>query len=284
MSTDQSVIHDIGYQRYDGPRLGRAHGVRSLYTHGVRTAFGLGRPGKAKVFPWAIVSLIVLVAAVIVIIRSQGGGIVKYPDYLDGLTPLLILMCAIAAPELVSRDLRAGVLPLYFSRPLRRSDYALAKLAALATAVFLPMAGGLLLMFVGSAFTVDGFGAVLDELWDVLPAVGYAAVYAIVFASVALPVASLAGRRAVAAACIVGTFLVTTPIVGVLYAVGGETVQQLASLASPMTLVGGIGDWLFEPTGDVGIGDFGPLYAGAAVALVGICVLLLLARYRRVAR
>ena len=38
-----------------------------------------------------------------------------------------MLFCAVVAPELVSRDLRGGVLPLYFSRPLTRIDYALAK-------------------------------------------------------------------------------------------------------------------------------------------------------------
>ena len=36
--TTTGVIHDIGYQRYTGPRLGRAYGVRSLYTHSLRTA------------------------------------------------------------------------------------------------------------------------------------------------------------------------------------------------------------------------------------------------------
>jgi ABC-2 type transport system permease protein len=46
------VIHDIGYQRYTGPRLGRGYAIRSLYLHSLRTAFGLGRSAKAKIFPW----------------------------------------------------------------------------------------------------------------------------------------------------------------------------------------------------------------------------------------
>ena len=76
----------------------------------------------------------------------------------------MLLFCAIVAPELVSRDLRSGVLPLYFSRPLRPADYALAKLAALVSAVTLLFAAGQIIMFLGAAFTLDGFGLIWDEL------------------------------------------------------------------------------------------------------------------------
>ena len=51
--SDTSVIHDIGYQRYDGPRLGRRHVFGALYIHGLRAAFGFGRlllPGALTVF------------------------------------------------------------------------------------------------------------------------------------------------------------------------------------------------------------------------------------------
>lgn len=51
MSEPTGVIHDIGYQRYTGPRLGRRHVFGALYLHGLRTAFGLGRSAKAKIFP-----------------------------------------------------------------------------------------------------------------------------------------------------------------------------------------------------------------------------------------
>ena len=56
------VIHDIGYQRYTGPRLGRGYITRSLYVHSLRSAFGLGRSGKAKVFPFIVVGLAFAVA------------------------------------------------------------------------------------------------------------------------------------------------------------------------------------------------------------------------------
>ena len=47
MSAETGVIHDIGYRRYTGPRLGRAQIARALYWHSLRSAFGIGRGDKA---------------------------------------------------------------------------------------------------------------------------------------------------------------------------------------------------------------------------------------------
>jgi ABC-2 type transport system permease protein len=291
------VIHDIGYQRYDGPRLGRAYAVRSLYTHGLRTAFGLGRSGAAKVFPWGVLGVLLMIAAIMTAIRAQSGQTVTtYWEFPSNLTPLLVLFCAAVAPELVSRDIRGSVLPLYFSRPLTRTDYALAKWAALVTSIFLLIIAPLLLMFVGGAFSMDGMSAVWTEFVQFSKGVGAAALYGIVFGSLSILIASLAGRRAVAAALVVAVFLVTTPIWVVLNAIAyssdsvqetgeltGSALQlaQLSGLASPGTLVSGVGTWFFA---SARLGDYGPIYGVVALALTVTCVLLLLLRYRKVAR
>lgn len=289
------VIHDIGYQRYEGPRLGRAYAFQSLYAHGLRTSFGLGRSAAAKVFPWAVFGLVMVVAAILAAIRSQSGQMpVTYWGFPAPISILIILFCAVVGPELVSRDIRGNVLPLYFSRPLTRSDYALAKWAALATAIFILLAAPMLLMFLGGAFTVDGVSAVWTEFVQFLKGLGTAGVYALVFASLSIVVSALAGRRAVAAALVVALFLVTTPIYGVLMGIAygnarGEqltganlTLTQVAGLVSPMTLVNGVGQWLYDPTRP--LGNYGPLYGVVALALVVIAILLLLLRYRKVAR
>lgn len=283
MSTDQSVIHDIGYQRYAGVRLGRGYATGALYAYGLRTAFGLGRGAKAKIFPWFVVAFVSLPAAVFTAVRAQTGQqVTTYPGYVFAMVYLLVLFCAVVAPELVSRDLRSGVLPLYFSRPLARSDYALAKFGALATALWLLLAVPMTLMFIGAAFTVGGIRAVWNEFQDFAPALAYPAIFAVLFAAISLLVASLASRRAVAAAVIVAVFLVTTPIVGVLSLAGGDA-AQLAFLASPITMVQGVGVWLFGIT-EFEIGPYGPTYGLTTLFLSGLCVLLLLFRYQRVAR
>ena len=310
MSADATgVIHDIGYQRYDGPRLGRAYAVRSLYTHALRTAFGFGRPGKAKAFPWIIVGIMTMVAVVFTVIRSQTGAVVQsYSEYVGSLWLLVVLFSAIVAPELVSRDLRGGVLPLYFSRPLTRVDYALAKLAGLISAIFLVIAGPQTLMFVGGAFTLDGFHGIWNEFGRYTAGLATALLYASVFGALSLLVSSLAGRRAIAAALSVGVYLVTFPVYGVLIgiAVGraaaaqdgpgpveltGANAQlaQLAGLVSPTQLVQGVYRWWFGrpsfgPRETDLLGPYGPYYFATAVALFVVCVALLLLRYRKVAR
>ena len=289
------VIHDIGYQRYTGPRLGRSYAVRSLYSHGLRTAFGMGRSAAAKIFPWSVFGLVMMVAAILAAIRSQSGQMpITYWGFPGPISVLIVLFCAVVGPELVSRDIRGGVLPLYFSRPLTRSDYAVAKWAALVSAVAVLLAAPMLLMFLGGAFTVDGTAAVWSEFVQFTKGLAMAGVYALVFGSLSIVVASVAGRRAVAAALIVALFLVTTPVWGALMGIaysGSEdgvltgsklVLSQVAGLVSPGTLVGGVGTWLFDPARP--LGGYGPLYGAVALALTALAVLLLLLRYRKVAR
>ncbi len=284
MSSADGVIHDIGYQRYTGPRLGRPYAVRSLYVHSVRTAFGLGRSAKAKVFPWIVVGLAFSIALVAVVVRSQTGSVfISYLQYPDVVIIPTLLFLAVVAPELVSRDLRAHVLPLYFSRPLRRSDYALAKLAALVSAVWLLLGGPLLLMWLGGVFTqTGGWSGAWHETTDFLGGAAYAGIYALVFSSIGLLVASLASRRAIAAAAVVGVFLVTAPVAVVLAAIGGQTLRQVAPMLNPVTLVEGVKLAFHRTTDGFDIGNFGPMYVSVALAVVVACVTLLLARYRKV--
>src|SRR4051794_39449378 len=105
----QSVIHDIGYQRYAGSRLGRGYGVRSLYVHSVRTAFGLGRGAKAKIFPWMIVGVVTAWALIIIAVRSLAGAdtppFITYRTFVTSMAYPVMMFLAICAPELVSRDL-----------------------------------------------------------------------------------------------------------------------------------------------------------------------------------
>ena len=135
------VIHDLGYRHYEGPRLGRAAIIRALYWHSLRSAFGIGRGAKAKILPILMFALMCLPAIVNAIAVAQHPGqspIVEYDTYLPRLRPLIMLIFVAAqAPELVSRDLRSHVLPLYVSRPMRRLDYPLAKLAAFTAACLL---------------------------------------------------------------------------------------------------------------------------------------------------
>jgi ABC-2 type transport system permease protein len=284
--SEAGVIHDIGYQRYQGPRLGRAALLGALYTHGLRSAFGLGRSAKSKIFPWGVAGIVLLVAVINAGVRSQiGRWLFDYYEFANTMSLLVIFFVAIVAPELVSRDIRSGVLPLYFSRPLRAADYVMAKVAALVTAVWLLLGVPQFVMFLTGAFTTKtGMKGVWHELGLLIPGWGYSLLWALIFTSISLLVASLTGKRAFAAGGIVAVFLMSAPVVGVLSSLPSETAHHLAGLASPIALVNGVEIWLRNRT-DLGldIGDFGPIYGIEAFCLIAACLLLLLARYRKVA-
>src|SRR5450755_1406419 len=75
------VIHDIGYQHYDGPRLGRPAIIRALCWHSLRSAFGLGRGVKAKIVPvitFVIMCLPAIVNAAAVALNPSHQRIVSY--------------------------------------------------------------------------------------------------------------------------------------------------------------------------------------------------------------
>src|ERR1044071_9207753 len=153
---ETGVIHDIGYQRYEGPGLGRGSGMRSLYVHSARSAYGLGRSPWAKVLPIGLLGFASIASLILVVINTQlPTQVIDYVGIASTFTYAATVFVAVVAPELVSVDLRSNLLQLYLSRPLRRANYALTKLAALATAVFLLFAIPMLIMFLGMAFSTD---------------------------------------------------------------------------------------------------------------------------------
>ncbi|GAA2685568.1 ABC transporter permease [Actinoplanes palleronii] len=283
--SETGVIHDIGYQRYEGPRLGRAAAINALYVHGLRAAFGLGRSAKAKIFPWLVAGITVLVAVIIAAVKSQIPDFTfGYVDFDDNLSWLIIFFVAILAPALVSRDIRSGVLPLYFSRPLRAADYVIAKFLAMVTAVWLLLGVPQFIMFLGAAFTTkDGFSGVWDEVQDLAPGWAYSLLWALLFTSIGLLVASLTGKQAFAAGGIVAIFLMTAPVVGVLSVLPSSAANHMAGLASPMTLISGVGSWALGSQIGLDLGRYGPIYGIEAFCLIAASLLLLLARYRKVA-
>ncbi|MFI1990189.1 ABC transporter permease [Actinoplanes sp. NPDC020271] len=282
--SETGVIHDIGYQRYTGPRLGRSAGVGALYVHGLRAAFGLGRSAKAKIFPWLVAGIALLVAIIVAALKSQFSEITfSYVELDDQLSWMIIFFAAILAPTLVSRDLRSNTLPLYFSRPLRAADYVTAKFLAMVSAIWLLLGVPQFIMFLGAAFTTKtGMKGVWHEVQDLVPAWGYSLLWALLFTSIGLLIASLTGKQAFAAGGIVAVFLMTTPVVAVLAQLPSSTANHLAGLTSPITLINGVGHWALGNEIGLDIGRYGPIYGIEALCLIAACLLLLLARYRKV--
>jgi ABC-2 type transport system permease protein len=281
--TPTGVIHDIGYQRYQGPRLGRGYATRSLFTRNVRAAYGLGRSAWAKVLPIGLLGAASVAALILVVVNTQLPiEVIDYVGIASTFTYAATVFVAVVAPELVSTDLRNNLVSLYLSRPLRRRDYALAKLAALAAATFVMFAGPMVVLFLGMAFSTDnGFAGVIDEFGGLLAGLAAAAIHAAVLAAIALPFASLTGRRVFATGMIIAVSLLTAPISAILQTVSEDAGGQLAGLINPVNLLNGIDRWLFEG-GVFDVGPYGPVYGLVSLLVIAVGTACTLLRYRKV--
>lgn len=95
-----SVIHDIGYKPYAGPRLGRPQILRALYVHGLRACFGFGRGPKAKIVPWFVLLVMLIPAALNVYVASTGKALVMdYAKMGTDMALFTVLFVAVAAPN-----------------------------------------------------------------------------------------------------------------------------------------------------------------------------------------
>ncbi|NEK58728.1 ABC transporter permease [Geodermatophilus sabuli] len=284
------VIHDIGYRHYDGPRLGRAYIRRSLYADSAKGAYGLGRAARTKVMPMLLFAAMCVPTLVIVVVASVTGGDelpVGYTTYLVQLQVVVAVFVAAQAPVSVSRDLRFGIMPLYFSRPMRPVDYVQARYAALATAVFLLLAAPLTILFAGALLAEMPVG---EHLPDYLRALVYAVLLAVVLAGLGLVLAAFTPRRGLGVAAIVAVLLVLSGVQTAAQAIaveqGADTAAGYTGLVSPFSLVDGVTRELVGtdsplPAGPPGA--VGTLVFTAVTALVVLaCYGVLLRRYRRV--
>jgi ABC-2 type transport system permease protein len=280
------VIHDIGYRHYDGPRLGRGHAVLALYVHSLRGVFGLGRPARSKVVPFGLLAIVcapaVISAAIAALTSLQ---LIAYTTYAYYLQLVIMLFVAAQAPQLITTDLRFRVLPLYFSRPLERDDYVWAKLAALASGLLIVLVLPMLIIY---AAALLGHVHSVEEAWSdtqrFLIGVAGAAVSAVLLAALGLAIASLTRVRAFAIVAIIGVYLVTSSVVGIIEGVThGTSVATIAGLFTPFQLLDWFQAWAFgvRPAVPPGPGSAGPLYGLVTVAVVAGAVGVLLLRYRR---
>ena len=314
MTTDGSVaaagaggvIHDLGYRRYEGQRLGRPAIIRALYWHSLRSAFGIGRGARAKIVPIFTFILMCLPAIVNAVAVAQHPGqppVVHYDTYTYQLRTLVMLIfVAVQAPELVSRDLRSHVLPLYYSRPLRRLDYPLAKYAAFTAACLLLVEIPLIILYLGNILSAGGGSAVWGQTKALIPGLGVGALWAVLLAAIGIFLASLTGRRAYATGLIAIYFFLTWVLATILINVAEQghghgpgsgpglvtssatLSARLPGLISPFTVIDGVRQWLggTNPGQIPNPGSAGVAYGLMFVLLLAVSLAGLAARYRKV--
>jgi ABC-2 type transport system permease protein len=273
------AIYDRGYRHYDGPREGRQRRVRAIVVAGVRRALGLKRNWKAKVVPFALIVAafgpVLAFVGVRLLVGEAVGQFLGYADYFRIVAVVLLLFSATAAPELLCPDRRQHVLALVFTRPVTRVDYLAAKLAALLLVIGLVALLPLVILFAGNALTAPSAATYLRQHVGDLGRIVFAGgVLTVFYAVVSLAVASLAERRSLATAGLLGSFLASSALANAMFFTSPPTMpgrRWLAFVAlgpMPARFV----DWVFgerfDPSSLAGQAGFtGPAYLAALAVL-----------------
>lgn len=276
MAPDTSTqIHNIGYRSYDGPRLGRAYARTSLFSQSLRGAYGLGRSAKSKVLPMILFAVMCVPALIIVAVAIAVPGStdlpIKYTTYALTTQVVIGLYLASQAPQSVSRDLRFKTVPLYFSRPIERVDYVLAKYAAMASALFILTATPLLIMWIGSLLAKFDFGDQTKGFGQGLVSV---LLLSLLFAGLGLVMAALTPRRGFGVAAVIGLLLIpygaVTAVQGVAYGTGHTGAIEWMGLFSPITLIDGVQTAFLGATSAFPGGEGPPPAVGVVYLLVAL--------------
>jgi ABC-2 type transport system permease protein len=289
-------IYDLGYRRYEGPRLGRAHAIRSLVLHSFRTTYGLGRSGRAKAAPIIFGAMAILPAVIIVgglTIAARFGferqlddtELIGFNNYFNSVTAIIVLFCAAQAPELFGRDQRHGVLALYFARALRRSDYALGRLFGFILAVLVLLLVPMVILLLGRVLlSTDIAGAFGANLLNIPPVLAQAAVVAGLYGGLAMAISAYTPRRAYATAGIIALFILPGLIAGIVIGIGSSLIGTWLVLLSPNTVIDGTNALFFgrELGEEYFFFDLPlPLFLVSAVVGIVVVIVLILRRFQR---
>lgn len=287
--TAAGSIYDLGYRRYEGIRLGRRHALWALYLHSLRNVFGIGRSFWAKAAAFGILAIVLVPAVVqlgIASVAPQDIEIVAPEDYYAIIEPLLALFCAIVAPELVGRDQRTQTLSLYFSRALRRDDYALAKFFALFTGMLTITAFPQALMFTGNASAGDVLDYLQDNWQDIPAIIASATLLSCLVAAIGLAIAAQTPRRAYSTVGILAAFVLVSGVAAGIFEAAENDFGRLALLLSPFHVTRATTFWIFgaeidpdSPFARAGLP--GVTYFFSMLAITFVMLVLLLRRYQR---
>jgi ABC-2 type transport system permease protein len=237
----------------------------------------------------AIITLLPAVVQLgIAAIAPADVEVVKPEEYYEFIEIVLAIFCAVVAPELAGRDQRTQTLSLYFSRALRRQDYALAKFGALVTGMLAISVIPQVIMFVGNGLAANNFGNYLQDKWTDLPSVlGSALLLSGLIAGIGLAIAAQTPRRAYSTVGILAAILLTSAAGASVFEAADRSVGRFVLLFSPFHIIRGFTLWFFDVAPDSGSqlaeADLpGIAYVVAAASIALLMLGLVLRRYEKI--
>ena len=234
-----------------------------------------------------VVGVLAIVARLGIDRELEGFGLIGFSTYFGAISAIIALFCAAQAPELFGRDQRHGVLPLYFARAMRRSDYALARLAGFCLAILVLLLLPMTILFLGrvllSSDVAEGF---TRNVSNVPPVVAQALTIAGVLGGMSMAVSAFTPRRAYATAGIIALFVLPGIVSSIVIELGSGTIGNLLVLLSPSSVIDGTNALFFGVDPDTGFFFFEfPqwTFVASAIVMVVAFVVLIVRRFARIA-
>ncbi len=251
-------IYDLGYQNYDGIRLGRRAAVVALAVLSLRNAYGIGRGTFPKVLAFGLGAIALLPAAIVLITVALVGGdteVVEYAEFFGFVQIVILLFVATMASELVGNDRKNNTLTLYFSRPIERSDYVFAKVGALTLALLPLTLLPQILIFIGRWMSAsDSWDWLRSDFDELGPVIASSLLASLQLGAVGLAIAMFTRSRAYALVAVLGGMIVTTTVVSIIVELAESTWSAIAIFMSPLTTMSAMTTVLFD--GDGGSENF----------------------------
>jgi ABC-2 type transport system permease protein len=213
-------IVDQGYQHWSGNLTGHAWRWLAVTRHGIRVGIKESKVRVMLLFAWipALALAVALsvwglierkvetMAPFVRFLRSVGFGpeIMSDPrafrvefwticcsTFMSLELTLAMFLIVLVGRQLISQDLRFNAMPLYFSRPMRRSDYFLGKLGVIGGYLAMVMIVPAVIAYVlGLAFSLD-FSILRDTLPLLLSVILYGVLIAGSAGTLILAISSL---------------------------------------------------------------------------------------------
>ncbi|MGI9627894.1 MAG: ABC transporter permease subunit [Longimicrobiales bacterium] len=261
-SHPEGTVFDIGYQRYEGPREGRARSRAAVFKDGVRTALGLGRGARSKILPWSFIVVLTGIGFILALIVGAAQLLGAGPDTLANLpthsdfygiaSMFFFVFAAVVAPDLLCPDRRDGVINLYLVRPMTGTDYIAARWAAfLAVSLFVAWLPQFVLLVGRVMGSPDPVGYLNENWTDVPKILASGAAMAVYTTTLGLLVAAFTKRRWYASVFLVGLFAVTTPFTAGLSQEIGGPVGQWISMFNLSNIPVHVNDWIFGEQSEI---------------------------------
>lgn len=278
------TIREKGYYGWDGELRDSGISWWPILKKGIRAAF---KKKYAKtLFGFAALPFFSFLAAVYISTKPElkmlsrlvsllrDDSVFFHAFYTNGLLLfIMLLLCVFIGAELISGDLKFNALPLYFSRPLDKTDYIFGKYSILLFYLLaFTLLPGILLVIFKIIFT----GGITFTVWLLLAVILYPLIISLFFASLTLMISSLSSNRKFVWISIFLIYIFSTALAEMLRGIFKDPAFMLFSIK---TNIEQTGSFLFQTKATV---STPPWISFLIIVLLSFMMVLVL--YKRIVR